>query len=396
MLIAPQGSRLDALDVLRGLAVAGMILVVSPGDWAAAFAPLRHAEWDGWSLADMVFPTFLFSVGLALGLSLPRPFAGSDQRALWLRVARRVCLLILLGLALELTYIATLALGSGGPGVADLAHMRLPGVLQRIALCYLLAVVAVVATGGRSGQLKVAPRAIGLIIVAVLIGYWLLMTFVPVPGHGAGQLDPAGSLAAFIDRAVFTPNHLWQLGWAEWGGPLVYDPEGLLATLPATVNVLFGVLAGWLLKSGRARPALIIGVAGLALFVAGLALDPVLVINKRIWTSSFALLSSGFSALTLAALLVILRSRIVEIGATPFRILGANAILAFIVSTLIGRLYGLPFGADRVTPQGWLNGVALGLVGEPNLASLLCAVLVCSLVVLLIWPLHRRAIHFRL
>lgn len=400
MTITPQGGRLDALDVLRGLAVAGMILVVSPGDWAFAYPPLLHADWDGWTAADMVFPTFLFSVGLALGLSLPRPFAGPDRRQLWTRVARRVALLILLGLALETTYILCLALGSGGPGVGDLAHMRLPGVLQRIALCYLLAVIAVVATGRREpGVLSINARAIGLAIAAILVGYWLLMTFVPVPGHGAGHLDPAGSLAAFIDRTIFTPNHLWQLGWAQWGGPLVYDPEGLLSTLPATTNVLFGVLAAHVLKSGRPRPALLIGLTGLALFAAGLALDPVFVINKRIWTSSFALLSSGVSAMLLAGLLVALPHRAAAVAATPFRILGANAIAAFVLSTLIGRIYGMPVipGAEgRVTPQGRLNGLATGLVGDPHLGSLICALLVLTVVVLILWPLHRRAIHFRL
>lgn len=216
MTITPNGGRLDALDVLRGLAVAGMILVVSPGDWGFAYEPLRHADWDGWRLADMVFPTFLFSVGVALGLSLPRPFAAADRRPFWTRVLRRVALLILLGLALETTYILCLALGSGGPGVGDLAHMRLPGVLQRIALCYLLAVVAVVATGrGESDMLRVSPRAIGVVIVAVLIGYWLLMTLAPVarswrrsagPGgqsgglHRPGGLHPLAPVAAGMGR----------------------------------------------------------------------------------------------------------------------------------------------------------------------------------------------------
>ncbi|RYI92072.1 MAG: DUF1624 domain-containing protein, partial [Acetobacteraceae bacterium] len=329
MVMTHQAGRLDALDVLRGLAVAGMILVVSPGDWAFAYAPLRHADWDGWTLADMVFPTFLFSVGLAVSLAFPKTFGPGERRAFWIKAARRVGLLILIGLLLETTYILCLALGSGGPGVADLGHMRLPGVLQRIALCYLLAVVAVMATGRREpGAVSIRPRAIGLVIAAILLGYWLLMSFVPVPGHGAGHLDPAGNLAAFIDRTIFTPDHLWQLGWAEWGGPLVYDPEGLLSTLPAATNVLFGVLAGHLLTSGRARPTLLIGLGGLTLFLAGLALDPLFVINKRIWTSSFALLSSGVSAMLLASLLMALPHRAATVAATPFRILGANAIAA--------------------------------------------------------------------
>lgn len=154
-----------------------------------------------------------------------------------------------------------------------------------------------------------------------------------------------------------------------------------------------------MLTSGRPRPAVLIGVAGLALLLAGLTLDPVFVINKRIWTSSFALLSSGFSAMVFAALLAIPTGRASAVVATPFRILGANTILAFVVSTLVGRLYGLPIlpGAEgRVTPQGWLNGLALEMVGEPYVASLICALLMVTVVTLLMWPLHRRGVHLRL
>ena len=393
--------RLTALDVLRGLAVAGMILVVSPGDWGMAWTWLQHAEWDGWHLADMVFPTFLFSVGVAIALSFPRDFDAEARRTFWLRVGRRVLLLIALGLALEATYNLTLALGGGGPCQADLGHLRLPGVLQRIALCYGIAVLAVVATGRMfTGRLSLRPGAVGCVIAAVLVVYWLLLTFVPVPGYGPGRLDPEGNLGAVIDRALFTPAHLWPLGWVSWGEPVVYDPEGLLSTLPAATNVLFGVLAGHVCRTRPTRAVLILAAAGLTLFLAGVALDPVFVVNKRIWTSSFALLSAGFSSMVLAALIALPRQRIIDVALTPFRVLGGNAILAFVVSTLLGRLYGLGFlpvaeAAER-TPQGWLNGRMLDLLVEPHWASFACAVLMVTVVTLILTPLHRRAIHFRL
>ena len=386
------GERLAALDVLRGLAVAGMILVVSPGDWGMAWTWLQHAEWDGWHMADMVFPTFLFSVGVAVALSLPREV----DAAFWTRVERRVLLLIALGLALEATYNLTLALGSGGPGQSDLGHLRLPGVLQRIGLCYGVAVVAVVATGRwTAGRVSLRPGVVGAVIVAILIGYWLLLTFV-----GGGRTDPEGNLGAVIDRALFTPAHLWPLGSVTWGGPVVYDPEGLLSTLPAIANVLFGVLAGHVCRTRANRAPLILAAAGLLLFLAGVALDPVFVVNKRIWTSSFALLSSGFSAVVLAGLIALPRHKIIDGAMTPFRILGGNAILAFIVSTLLGRLYGLGFlpvaEAAQRTPQGWLNARMLTVFGEPHWASFACAVLMVTVVTLILAPLHRRAIHFRL
>lgn len=395
-------SRLVELDLLRGVAVAGMILVGGPGDWAMAYPQLQHAVWAGWTLADMVFPTFLFSVGVALGLSFPRYRRGKDdRRRFWTRVLRRVALLIVIGLLLEYTFNLGIAVFGGGVGRPGLDNLRLPGILQRIALCYLLATTVVVATARRdTGERTTArPYAIGGVIAVLLIGYWCLLTVVPVPGYGAGRLDPEGNLGAYIDRAVFTPAHLWSLGWVRWGGPVVYDPEGLLSTLPATANTLFGVLAAWAWTHRPDRAAMTIGAASLAVFVAGLLLDPLLVINKRIWTSSFALLSSGFAGLLLAALILLLRRRPAALLLTPFRVLGGNAILAYVVSTLLGRVYDMPIIAsagDMVAPRPWLNGIVLGVVGDPRVASTSCAVLFVAVVGAVLWPLHRRGLHVRL
>ena len=394
--------RLDPLDVLRGLAVAGMILVVSPGDWSQAYAQLQHASWNGATLADMVFPTFLFSVGTALGLSFPRRMETADARRLfWTRLFRRTAALILLGLFVEATYVWAIAAGAPYPGGPGLAHIRIPGILQRIGLCYALAGILVVGTArrGPDGLTTINPVAIVGSIATILIGYWLLLALVPVPGFGAGQLTPAGSLPGFIDRALFTEPHLWPLGSATGSRPATYDPEGLLSTLPATANVLFGVWAAWALRwYPDAAPGRVAAVAVL-LIVAGIALDPLLVINKRIWTSSFALLSGGVSAFALAGLIVALRSKAVASALTPFRVLGGNAVLAFLLSTLMSRVAGfalLPEDGQLIAPQLWGYHRALALAPDPHFASFLCALAVLALVTLLIWPLHQRAIHFRL
>jgi predicted acyltransferase len=394
--------RLEALDVLRGLAVAGMILVVSPGDWGQAYAQLQHASWNGATLADMVFPTFLFSVGRALGLSFPRQMkTASDRRLFWTRLLRRTALLILLGLFVEATYVWTNAAGAPYPGGLGLAHVRIPGILQRVGLCYGLACVLLIGTARRDpdGMTGINPLAIVGCIVAILISYWLLLIFVPVPGFGPGVLTPNGNLPGFVDRTLFTEPHLWPLGSATAARPATYDPEGLLSTLPATTNVLFGILSAWALRRYPDRALGYIAVAAALLIFAGLALDPLLVINKRIWTSSFAILSSGVSALALAALMVVLRSRGAALVLTPFRVLGGNAVLAFLLSTLMSRLSGvslLPEGGRLIAPQLWGYHRALDLVPDPQLASLFCAVAVLALVTAVIWPLHQRAIHFRL
>jgi predicted acyltransferase len=385
-------TRLPSLDVLRGLAVAGMILVVSPGDWDKAYAPLKHAPWDGWTLADMVFPTFLLSVGLAIALSFGK--LTQDRGAAVSKIARRVLALTALGLVLNaLPYF-------------DLPHLRLPGILQRIALCYALATTLCLATArmgadgrGAIGQVAVNRRALLITMAAVLLGYWAVLAWVPVPGIGAGHLDPGGNLPSWIDRGVFTVPHLWPYG-TDATGAVVYDPEGLLSTLPATVNVLVGVLAGTVLRASKSRLFLL--EAAVILMVAGLALDPVLVINKRIWTSSFALFSSGFSLGALVILSVVLDQGPAALPRAltfPFRVLGGNAILAFTLSQILSAIGGVPLiaGADgAITPQAWGDRLAGVVITDPHLASFACALGILSLVVLALLPLHRRGLHVRL
>jgi predicted acyltransferase len=395
-------SRLVALDAFRGLAVAGMIVVTSPGAWDRGYGQLRHADWNGATLADMVFPAFLFGVGVAIGLSFPRAMgAPAERRLYWWRVARRTMLLILLGLALELTYRWTVALGATGLGQPGVESLRIPGILQRIALCYALAasLAALTAQRDAEGKAHINAGAVAVAIAGLLLLYWALVTFVPVPGYGAGRLDQEGSLAAFIDRAVFTPAHMWQLGGPKWHGPVFYDPEGLLSTLPAATNVLLGMLAALALKRAPDRAIFHIAIAGALFLAAGLLLDPVFPINKKLWTSSFALLSGGFSALLLAALLATLRGDLAVRLSGPLLILGGNAILAFALSTLLGRLYTFPFpgpGGASASPQAWLNARMLDIMPDPWLASLACALLMLALIIFLLWPLHRRAIHLRL
>ncbi len=395
-------SRLTELDVLRGLAVAGMIVVTSPGDWNRAYWPLKHADWNGWTAADMVFPTFLFSVGMALGLSFPHAIVTkADRDRLWLRIGRRTVALIALGLALNAIYVMTISAGAPAPGHGGLANIRIPGVPQRIGLCYLFAAALVLATARKDARTfySVNGPAIFRVIVTVLVLYFLAITFVPVPGYGAGHLDPEGSLPAYIDRAIFTVPHLWQFGFKVWAGPVIYDPEGLLSTLPATTNVLFGVLAAraWRLAPERAVPR--IAVAGALLILVGLLFDPLTPINKRLWTSSFALLSSGVSALGLSSFALLLRSKIADPLLTPLKVLGGNAVLAFTISILWGYFYGWPLlhrDGALVSPQKWIDDLVLRILPNAYLASLTCALGVLAVITILILPLHRRAIHFRL
>ena len=397
---APVQRRMTELDVLRGFAVTVMILVVSPGSWAYTYQQLQHAPWHGWTLADFVFPDFLFGVGMALGLTFGKSLDPvSDRPAFWFKVGRRVSALVLLGLALN--YLAVIAgdLGAAPVGPTDDVTWRIPGVLQRIAGAYLIAVLVVLATRTRSGEGLSPTRSamLAAAIAIILLGYWGLLTFVPAPGFAAGDLSMAGNLPGYIDRKIFGTAHMWPLGAETWRGPVVYDPEGMLATLPASANVLFGVFAmGIWQRGGRLRTGML-ALVGVLLIASALLLDPVFPINKKIWTSTFTLLTSGLSFVALLVVSGLLRMRLALL-LWPFRVLGGNAVLAFSISIALSAVASIPFrfGGEPATLQARSFAFASRLISEPYLASFACAFSVAVFILLLILPLHGKGIHLRL
>lgn len=391
--------RLIELDVLRGFAVAVMILVVSPGSWSHTFGPLQHADWHGWTFADLVFPDFLFGVGMAMGLTFGNHYGvDRSKHEFWAKVARRVGGLIFLGLALN--YLAVIAgqLGAASVGPTDEVTWRIPGVLQRIGLAYLLALLVVIAIRRMDGSAAL-PRgsSVALSIVLILVLYWALLTYVPVPGHGAGKLDKVGNLPAYVDRAIFGPDHMWPLGAESWRGPVVYDPEGLLATLPPSTNILFGVLAARIWNDlGRRRIAALIAI-GAGLIASAVLIDPLFPINKKLWTSSFALLTSGISFVALAGVALLMRGRMQPLLA-PLKILGGNAILAFSVSIALSAFGPIPLRlhGEEKSPQQIGFALSQQLISDPFYASLACALGILAFILCLIWPLDRKGIHLRL
>lgn len=372
--------RLVALDALRGLAVMGMLLVVSPGSWGHRFSALDHAASHGYTLADLVFPAFLFSVGVALALGYPSDRSPGQHLT---RIGRRT--LSLIGLGLLLNFIASL----------DLASLRIPGILQRIGLCYAIAAMVMLASTRVVGATRYLDvKRILLATIALLLGWILVLSFTSAPGHPVGSVSPAGTLAAWLDRQVFTAAHLWPYG-TDATGAVVYDPEGLLSSLPATANVLIGAIFSiWLGKKPSNRELTLGVAAGIALVLLGHLLDPLFVINKRIWTSSFALVSGGWAAIGYCALFFALQARAGQHVLQPALILGGNAILAFILSEMFLMISGKPIG--DTTPQNFGFQMMMLLINEPWTASFLCALGILGIVTLLVWPLQRRGIHIRL
>jgi predicted acyltransferase len=318
------GQRLQSLDLFRGITIAAMILVSTPGTWTAVYPPLDHAIWNGWTPTDLVFPFLLFAMGAAVPMALGK--RRTQGRATSRYVLRRVVVLFLLGFALNAM--------EAKPPVA-LETFRIPGVLQRIAIVYLAVALLADALSLRA-QIAVA--------VSALIGYWIAMTRIPVPGAGAGVLTPDGNLASFIDGAVFGRHMLASN----------FDPEGLLSTIPAIATALLGTFAGtWLSRTEYCHRTLWLWAAGAAATAAGFLWGRVFPINKTLWTSSFALFSAGFAAQALA-----LCHGLVEFGkgraATPFVAFGRNALPAYFLSV----------GLDSV-----LSRVSIG--GAPSVKALL-------------------------
>jgi predicted acyltransferase len=310
--IAEPPGRLLSLDAFRGITIAGMLLVNNPGTWGAIYPPLRHADWHGWTPTDLIFPFFLFIVGVAATFSFAKELErGRSRWHLFDRMTRRVLILFGLGLILH-----------GFPDY-DLGGIRIMGVLQRIAVAYFFASIVMLTLGIR-GQ--------AIVVAILLLGYWALMTLVPVPGIGAGVLEPGQDLGAYLDRTLLGTHHLWRFS-GTW------DPEGLLSTLPAIGTVLTGSLAGFWIRSGRGALDKTVGlfIAGNIGLVLGLIWHAAFPINKPIWTSSYVLFTSGFACHFLALCYWLIDVKGYRRWAHPFVIYGTNAIAAFFLSSLMAR-----------------------------------------------------------
>lgn len=358
-----------SVDVLRGLTVAAMVLVNNPGTWRAIYPPLRHAAWHGWTLTDVIFPFFVFIVGVAIPLALGPRLARDGRAAVARKVVRRSIVIFALGIVLN-----------GFPWF-HWATLRIPGVLQRIAVCYLVAALIYLLT---------STRAQAIIASGLLLGYWLVMSVVPVPGYGAGDLSPEGNLAAYIDRAVLGP-HIWQFA-------KVYDPEGILSSVPAVATALLGVLTGAWLRSGR-EPDVIAGrlaAAGVAGIAIGELWGLMFPINKSLWTSSYVMLTAGLALVTLAACYWLIEIRRRRRWAIPFAVLGVNALLLFFLSTLAARLLSIiKVGAEGRSLQAVLFERLFAPLGSPVNASLAYALAYVVIWWAIMWMLHRFNVRLR-
>jgi predicted acyltransferase len=380
--IAARPGRLLSLDILRGLTIAFMILVNNNGNESQAYWPLKHAAWNGFTPTDLVFPTFLFLVGISTVYSTAARLAqGATRQSLFLHVLRRSIILYVLGLVVN------------SFPFFHLHTMRFYGVLPRIAICYLI-VASLYLMG--SGWRSKAALAVG-----ALIGYWILMRFVPVPGYGLPThdiplLDRDANLTAWLDRQIFSASHLYER---------TRDPEGLLSTIPALATALLGLLTGIWLRTQRTLKEKAVGIATASLtgVLLGGLWNLSFPINKKLWTSSYVLFAGGLSLLLLALCLLVVdvrdktpttsgRSRFLS----PFLVFGTNAIAAYVFSELLQSTLSSIHPRPGTNLQQLLYRSITHVMPNQAFASLLYSIGFVAICWIPVSALYRRSIFIKI
>jgi predicted acyltransferase len=341
-----------------------MLLVNNPGS-DPVYRQLDHAPWSGWTFTDTIFPFFLWIVGVAITLSFAkRVERGADRKQLLAHTIKRALVIYLLGLFL-----------AGFP-YFHLATIRVVGVLPRIAVCYLIASVLFLFTTWR-GQLAA--------IVCLYLSYWLLMTLYPVPGLGAGHMERGVNFAAYFD-SLFLQGHMW-------AQTKTWDPEGLISTLPAIGTTLLGILAGHMLRM-KNHKVIWLAMSGVVLIALGELLSIWMPINKSLWTVPYSLLMGGLATIEFLGLYWLVDVNKWRKWATPFLIFGSNAIAVFVLSGIVGRLFGLikvtKAGGQTELLGSFIYSTLFAPLASQINASLLYAVWFVFMLFLVAWFLYSR------
>lgn len=425
--------RIISLDVLRGITIMMMILVNNPGSWGNIFAPLEHAEWNGCTPTDLVFPFFIFILGAAIPLAIVNKVLNQQT---FLKILTRSLRIISLGLFLGFYgkieifdlagyplliskliitgIVAYVLLGNfeqkiklylvlilffifmflAFSGIEAYKEVRIPGVLQRIGIVYFFASLV---------YLKTEIKGQIITVALLLLGYWAIMTLIPVPGFGPANLDKGTNLAGWIDNLLLE-NHLW-------ASSKTWDPEGILSTIPAIANGIVGLLIGQLLNSSVAKNDKVLKMfgLGLALVILGLIWNEFFPMNKSLWTSSFVLYTAGFATLFLGAFYYVIDIKGYKNWTTPILFWGVNPMIVFFLSGILprvlssikvanpayvtGNLEEIP---EQIGLQEYLNKFCIvPYFDDPKVASLMWALLNVAFWSLVLWYFYKKKLFFK-
>lgn len=372
--------RLVSLDAFRGFTIAGMILVNNPGSWGYIYPQLEHASWNGWTFTDWIFPFFLWIVGVAMTFSFAvRRSKGDSNKDLILNVLRRSAIIFGLGL-----FLSAFPFGLLWGHHFDISSLRIPGVLQRIAVCYFIGSFIYLYTSMR-GQI--------LWIGGLFVAYWLMMFYIPVPDIGAGVFEKGRNFAAYID-SIFLSGHMWSVS-------KTWDPEGIISTIPAIATTLFGALTGEYLRQSphsKVEKSAWMFVFGAGLLLLGAFLDMWMPINKSLWTVSYSIFMAGWALCVFGIFYFLIDAKGMKKWAYPFVVYGMNAIFIFVLSGIVGRTMGL-WKFNVQLSNGTYADVSLKTIIVQNLfepyfsplnASMMHAILWMLSMYLIVWVMYKK------
>lgn len=377
-------TRLDSLDIFRGITIAGMIIVNNPGSWQHIYPALKHSKWNGYTPADMVFPFFLFIVGTSMSFS----FAGYISKEInpdlgtYTKIIRRSLILFSLGLLLNFSVV--LLKSFSDYSLFSLEGLRIMGVLQRISIVYFAAALTII-------HLK--PSKQWALFFLILFGYWLMLNFLPLPGHTPGNLSQGQSLVSFIDRLILTTPHMLNNG--------TFEPEGILSTLPAYTSVLAGYFTGVWLKQRPAKTvtSLILITFGLLIAATGIIFNNIFPINKTLWTSSFVILTSGCAMVLFGLCYETVEVRKQQKYTNFFRIIGRNSILAYLAAAMITRILlntAIKYNHKTVSAYSWIyKNVFLSFLNQTN-ASFVFSITFLMLIWLLLYIMNKKQLFIKI
>ena len=364
--------RILSVDIFRGVTIAAMILVNNPGTWANVYAPFLHADWHGLTPTDLIFPFFLFIVGMSITFAYTNKKANGITGDVYKKIISRTLKLIFLGLFLA-------GFKYDFPFFKELSHLRIPGVLQRIGVVFFIASILF---------LHINWKGLLGIFVFILLGYYLIMTQIPINGELA-LLTKESNLASVVDLNILTVDHMWKT---------LYDPEGILSTLPAIATTIFGMFLGMILlnkektQQEKLKYFIIIGIVAL---VIGYAWSTIFPLNKALWTSSFVLVTGGWASLVYAAFYYIADILGHNDWGKPAIIFGSNAITVFFLSSFMAKSFGLIKLPSGQSLHGYLYEILSSIITIPKLSSLIYAILIIVFYYFIALILYKKKIFIK-
>ena len=364
--------RFLSVDIFRGITIAAMIMVNNPGTWGAIYPPLDHSAWHGITPTDLIFPFFLFIVGMSISFAYSGKKKNKITSDVYSKITSRSVKLIVLGLVLA-------GFTLHFPFFKDLPTLRLPGVLQRIGIVFFISAILF---------LHLNWKILLGVFVTILISYWALLTQIPIDG-AMPILTKSSNLASAVDLKILTVDHMWKSS---------YDPEGILSTIPSIATTIFGILVGLIVlsKENTHFKKIIIFISiGVVTLVLGYLLNNIFPINKTLWTSSYVLVSGGWATIIFAVIYYLADVKGLSKWGKPAIVFGSNAITVFFLSGVVARIFGMIKLENGISIHGNLYNFLASIISTPELSSMIYSMFVITFYYLVALLMYKKEIFIK-